>query len=132
MLTFHLDQLQYMASLLAIAAIACAKVSTSLLIKKINDYGRVRLANRAVQGLILASFISGFLSTAFQCPLPKPWNAANPSQCPSIAPIYLYGGIMSIITDVQLCVLAIAMVWDIKMDLKNRFVVIALFCSRIL
>lgn len=39
---------------------------------------------------------------------------------------------MSIITDLQLCLLAVAMVWDIKMDLKNRSIVIVLFCARVL
>jgi hypothetical protein len=39
---------------------------------------------------------------------------------------------MSIITDVQLFVLAAAMVWDLKMDLKNRYIVIVLFSSRVL
>ncbi|KUI70580.1 hypothetical protein VM1G_05712 [Cytospora mali] len=125
-------KLQYAASLLAIATVTCTKISMSLLIKRINDYGRVRLANRAILGITLLSFISGVVATAFQCPLPQPWTATNPSTCPGIVPIYLYSGIMSVITDVELCVLAVAMVWDIKMDLKKRYIVIALFSPRIL
>lgn len=104
----------------------------SLLIRRVNNYGRVRLANRVMLGLISASFVSVFLAAAFQCPLPQPWNAATPSACPGAVPVYLYGGIMSIVTDVQLCVLAVAMVWDMKMDLKNRYIVIVLFSSRVL
>ncbi|KUI55795.1 hypothetical protein VP1G_10776 [Cytospora mali] len=99
----NVRKLQYAASLLAIATVTCTKISMSLLIKKINDYGRVRLANRAILGITLLSFVSGVVATALQCPLPQPWIATNPSTCPGIVPIYLYSGIMSVITDVELC-----------------------------
>lgn len=129
---FVLHQFQYAASLLAVATITCTKISMSLLIKRVNNYGRVRLANRIILGITLASFVSVIFATAFQCPLPRPWSAVSRSVCPDVVSIYLYGGIMSIITDVQLCVLAAAMVWDMKMDLKNRYIVIVLFSSRVL
>lgn len=128
----NIQKFQYAASLLAVATITCTKVSMSLLIKRVNNYGRVRLANRIILGITLASFVSVTFATAFQCPLPRPWSAVSRSVCPDVVSIYLYGGIMSIITDIQLCALAAAMVWDMKMDLKNRYIVIVLFSSRVL
>lgn len=104
----------------------------SLLIRRINNHGRVRLANKAILGLVLASFVSTFIASAFQCPLPHPWTATSPSVCPGAVPIYLYSGIMSIIIDIQLCILAVAMVWDMNMSRKNRYIVTALFASRVL
>lgn len=104
----------------------------SLLIKRINDHGRVRLANRVILGVTLAYFVSTFLASAFQCPLPRPWNATTASACPGAVSVYLYGGIMSIITDVQLCALAVAMVCDMRMNLKNKYIFIVFFASRVL
>jgi hypothetical protein len=112
--------------------LTCTKTSICLLIRQINDHGTFRTATRAVLGVILATSFSGLLATAFRCALPVPWQATSPSACPGAAPIYLYNGIVSIITDVQLCVLSVAMVWNIKSNAKKKATVMLLFNSRIL
>lgn len=103
-----------------------------MLIRDINNYGFIRTANRLVLAIIAASSMSGLIATALQCPLPAPWRTESPGACPNAGPIYLYDGIMNIITDLQLCALSVAMVWDVKTSVKNRALVIALFSCRIL
>lgn len=86
----------------------------------------MRLATYGFMGVVTISFVSGLSATAFQCPLPAPWRATNPSVCPGTKSIYLFNGVMNIVTDVQLCGLAIAMVWDVKTDVKKKSTVIGL------
>lgn len=125
-------KLLYSASLLGIVSLACTKTSICLLIQQINNYGRLRTATRLVLGTILGTSFSGIIATAFRCALPMPWQAGSPAACPGAAPIYLYNGIVSIVTDVQLCALSVAMVWHIKSDAKKKATVICLFNSRVL
>lgn len=127
-----IEKLLYAASLLAVASLACTKTSICLLISQINNYGRLRTATRLVIGIVLGSVLSSALGTAFRCSLPVPWQAASPSACPGARPVYLYNGIVSIITDVQICALSVAMVWNIKSDVKKKATVICLFNSRLL
>lgn len=90
------------------------------------------MATRLVLGIILATSISGIIATAFRCTLPSPWRAESPSACPAATPVYLFNGICNIITDTQLCALSVAMVWNIKSDVKKKATVIFLFTSRVL
>lgn len=111
-------------------AITATKVSLSLLIRLIHNYGRVRLANQVSLGIIVLCFVSELFSTIFQCPLPEPWGAAIPSSCSAI--IYIYSAAVNIMTDLQICALAVAMVWEIQSEFKTKCIVIALFSFRVL
>lgn len=125
-------ELQYAASLLAIAVTACTKISMCLLIKKINDHGKLHYALNAFLALISIFFFSEILATTFQCPFPTPWLATSFEECPRIESVYAYVNISSIITDVFLCILAIAMVWEVQTARKPKAVIIALFTFRIM
>lgn len=113
-------------------AVTATKVSLSLLIRLIHNYGRVRRANQISMGFIILCFISELFSTIFQCPLPEPWGAVSGSECHAIGPIYTYNAAVNITTDLQIYILAVAMVWDIQSDFKTKCVVIALFSFRVL
>lgn len=125
-------QLLYAASILSVVSVTATKVSLSLLIRLIHNYGRVRLANQISMGIIILCFVSEVFSTVFQCPLPQPWGAASSSNCPAIGPIYTYNTAVNIMTDLQIYVLAVAMVWNIQSDFKTKCVVITLFSFRVL
>lgn len=125
-------QLQYAASILSVVSVTATKVSLSLLIRLIHNYGRVRLANQILMGIVMICFISELFSTIFQCPLPQPWGSVYSSNCPAIAPIHTYNAVVNIITDLQIYLLAVAMVWNIQSDVKTKCLVIALFSFRIL
>lgn len=98
-----------------------------LLIMAINDYGRVALATKCLLVLIALYSLTGLTATAFQCPLPSPWLAENSSLCPGIGPIYFYNGALNVITDVLVCVIGVAMLWNVQASRKTKFLVIALF-----
>lgn len=83
-------------------------------------------------GIVLVFSGSGLLATAFRCALPTPWRAVSYAVCPSARSIYLYNGITDVITDALLCLLAVAMVWNVKTDKKRKATVVALFTCRIL
>ncbi|KAI7780557.1 hypothetical protein LA080_015958 [Diaporthe eres] len=93
--------LQYAASILSVVSVTATRVSLSLLIRLIHNYGR-------------------------------PWGALSSSDCPAIGPIHIYNAAVNIMTDLQIYVLAVAMVWNIQSDFKTKCVVIALFSFRVL
>ncbi|OHF02274.1 hypothetical protein CORC01_02554 [Colletotrichum orchidophilum] len=97
--TFH--QLFYTSSLLAIATAASTKVSLCLLIHSIDNHGRLNLANKLLFGTIVAWGVSGIFAVAFQCSLPQPWRAITAEKCPSRERVFLYNGVMDIVTDVS-------------------------------
>lgn len=110
---------------------ALTKISICLLIKRINNYGHIQLATATASSVILATTLLGFVATMFRCGLPTPWRALNPSACPGARPISLYDGVTNVVSDILLCALAVAMVWDVKTHAKNKAVVISLFATRL-
>ncbi|ELQ33946.1 hypothetical protein OOU_Y34scaffold00838g5 [Pyricularia oryzae Y34] len=109
-----MSQIIYTTSALGISAVFCAKLYMCILIKRINDYGYMFVATRALAGLVVTAFVSGFLCAIFQCALPEPWVAESKSQCVAAARIYLYNGVMNLPQG------------------KNKGLIIALFGFRIL
>lgn len=99
--------------------------------RQINNHGRVRTGTQVLIGVVTVTSGTGLLGTAFRCTLPTPWRAASDRICPSAEALYLYNGIVNMATDLLLCMLAVAMVWDVKTDNKNKFTVVALFACRI-
>lgn len=110
----------------------CTKISLCLLIRQIDGSGKLNLANMVLGGVIVAWAISGFFATIFQCPLPEPWLATSLEQCPNRGPIFVYNGVMNILTDLALCLLPVAMMWHVQTTLKRKAVVSALFGTRIM
>lgn len=82
--------------------------------------------------IIILCFISELFSTVFQCSLPRPWGAVFAPDCPAIGPIYIFDAAVNIVTDLQIYILAVAMVWNIQSNFKTKCVVIALFSFRVL
>lgn len=129
---FLATQLQYAAAMLALLAVTSTKIALCLLIEHINNYGRVKTAIRMFMCFLILESVIGLLAHAFRCSLPTPWRASSPLACAAAQHIYLYNGVMDIITDVMLFILSIAMIWDVKTNTKRKSIVIALFATRIL
>ncbi|KAG5796417.1 hypothetical protein H9Q69_004548 [Fusarium xylarioides] len=83
-------------------------------------------------GVVIAWAISGVFATAFQCLMPEPWLAENKAQCLNQGPIFLYNGIMIILTDVALCILPVAMMWEVQTSIRRKIIVMALFGTRLI
>lgn len=124
-------QLFYVSSILALAVAAGTKISLCLLIHSINNHGRLNIATKVLFGVIVAWAISGIFAVAFQCSIPRPWAALSLEECPNREAIFLYNGIMDILTDVALCVLPVAMMWKVQTSVHRKLLVTALFGTRI-
>lgn len=75
--------------------------------------------------------ITGFFAMAFQCDLPSPWRVSDHG-CASIRGIYLYNGLMNILTDLVICILPMAMMWNVQTNTAKKVQVCALFGARVL
>ncbi|RFN55663.1 hypothetical protein FIE12Z_60 [Fusarium flagelliforme] len=128
----HFSKLMYASRMLGILVHATTKDSLGLLIRQIDKQGGLNLANMILGGIITAWAISGIFATAFQCPMPQPWLADNKQQCPNQGPIFLYNGIMIILTDIALCILPIAIMWEVQTSVRRKIIVMALFGTRLI
>ncbi|KAH6869529.1 hypothetical protein B0T10DRAFT_501482 [Thelonectria olida] len=126
------SKLIYAARILSLFVAGCTKISLCLLIRQIDNQGRLNMANLALGGIVLVWVATGFFATIFQCPLPSPWVANSNDECPNYGPIFLYNGIMDILTDLALCVLPVAMMWHVQTTLRRKIIVMSLFGTRII
>lgn len=82
--------------------------------------------------IIVAWAVSGILAVAFACGLPDPWRTDDKGICYSRKKINIYNGVMNILTDLAICVLPVAMMWNVQTSITRKAQVCALFGSRIL
>lgn len=122
----------YASRIFGILVHATTKVSLGLLIRQIDRQGGLNTANMILGGVVIAWAISGVFATAFQCPMPEPWLAENTTQCPNQGPIFLYNSIMIILTDIALCILPVAMMWEVQTSIRRKIIVMALFGTRLI
>ncbi|KAH7120360.1 hypothetical protein B0J13DRAFT_649137 [Dactylonectria estremocensis] len=125
-------KLMYASRILAPFISGAAKISLCLLIRQIDNQGKLNTANIALGGLVLVWVVTGFFSIVFQCPLPTPWLAESYAQCTNYGPIYVYNGIMDILTDLALCILPVAMMWHVQTTPRRKAIVMGLFGTRII
>ena len=74
------SQLNYTGQILAVAILACAKVSVCLLIESIKPQRYVLLAGRALMGVIGLWAIASMIALGLQCDRPRPWKF-TPGKC---------------------------------------------------
>ncbi|KAF4997503.1 hypothetical protein FGRMN_3867 [Fusarium graminum] len=126
------SQLMYASRILGILVHATTKLSLGLLIRQIDKQGGLNVANMILGGLVITWAISGIFTTAFQCTSPQPWLAGNFQKCPNQGPIFVYNGTMVILTDVALCILPVAMMWEVQTSIRRKIIVMALFGTRLI
>ncbi|KAM0345092.1 hypothetical protein ACHAPU_006978 [Fusarium lateritium] len=126
------SKLMYASRILGILVHATTKLSLGLLIRQIDKQGGLNIANMVLGGLVITWAISGIFTTAFQCPSPQPWLAGNFQKCPNQGPIFVYNGIMIILTDIALCILPVAMMWAVQTSIRRKIIVMALFGTRLI
>lgn len=121
--------MQYISALFGVITLAGAKCALNLVIMAVNDLGLMYYASRTHITLILLVAVSSLVASVFRCPLPTPWLPRL--SCPAAAAIVKYSIWSNIVTDVDLCMLSVAMVWILK-DRWTKILVVALFTTRIL
>ncbi|KAI1823339.1 hypothetical protein F4861DRAFT_335501 [Xylaria intraflava] len=124
-------KIEYAGELLFIVSLGCAKLSvcTGLYTFSIDQTHRVVNATLIVATILW--MLSSFLGIAFQCGSHTPWDTDG-ATCVNLHALFSYVDIVSIITDVALVIVPIAIISPLQMTLRTRIIVMALFGSRIL
>ena len=123
-------QAYYASNMLTVGALAGAKASITLLIVSIRPYRPVRLACYGFLGVVGAWTVAGVVALAFQCDLPKPW-VLGPQTCIDQYALQLGLGVVNIITDLAIIVLAFSMMWTVQVSTSRKSTVVALFGLRV-
>lgn len=120
----------YATRVLALPTLALAKTSTSLLITGIRPPRPIQIAGYIILGITNIWALGATLALIFQCSLPDVW--AYKSQCINQWALYLSNVIWNVTTDLALILLPIVLMHNVQVSSEKRWVVNALFGSRII
>ncbi|PVH99995.1 hypothetical protein DM02DRAFT_655868 [Periconia macrospinosa] len=123
-------QLHYTSQLLAIIALACAKLSIVLLFRRIFPATLVPLTLKIFIPIIAFYTSICMLLVGFQCQLPSPW-ILDPKTCSTHGRVHYATISLNIATDLLLAVWILPAIWALQMKDNIKFLVMALFGSRI-
>ncbi|KAK5382381.1 hypothetical protein LTR20_005984 [Exophiala xenobiotica] len=104
--------------------------SLTFLVIAINPTRRLLISCYSILGFLAAWTLSSMFALAFQCNLPRPWDYSNNTCVDRFA---LNVGIYSfnILGDVLIVIVPFAMMQKVQVSASRRFVVSALFSSRL-
>ncbi|KAK8123101.1 hypothetical protein PG984_011771 [Apiospora sp. TS-2023a] len=141
------DKLTFAADLLSLFVLACAKISVCLLISVITNQGYPWHHKRPVHGInqnhlfnanrllflvIIFCTIAGVVGLGVQNAMVHP--AANQPLTLGTSSwggaMYLFNGVVNIVTDLFLCLLPIAMMWKVQTCMTKKMQVVLLFGVR--
>ncbi|KAF2671581.1 hypothetical protein BT63DRAFT_452085 [Microthyrium microscopicum] len=123
----HINDFEYAASFAEIVAMVFAKGAFMLLSDRIVP--RDPKIKMFTFGAIGAWGIFSLFVIAFQCPLPEPW-VFQPAQCPTHGNLFYAIISFNALTDVLLASMIIPVVWDLRMEIRDRTLVAILFGLR--
>ncbi|KAK5713946.1 hypothetical protein LTR15_010852 [Elasticomyces elasticus] len=123
----------YAANILTIIVLAAAKMSVTLLIVSIQPIGPVLLSCYAYLAVVGVWCVAGVFALAFQCNLPKPWTLGSDSMeiCVDQFAIQLGLGVVSLVTDLAVILLAFLMIQGVQTNFQRKLAVVTLFGTRI-
>ncbi|UNI13773.1 hypothetical protein JDV02_000483 [Purpureocillium takamizusanense] len=127
-------KLYYAAGLLYIVAICGSKSAMFLLMARLTrqsqhislvvSYGATCFT---VVWMVVSLFVVGF-----QCGLPNPWDMVSHEGCRSTFTRWAVVEIFSILIEVMISAMAVALVWDLKMAVKVKVAVVGAFSAQLL
>jgi hypothetical protein len=120
----------YAANILLVGALAASQASLTFLVIAINPTRRLLISCYSILGFLAAWTLSSMFALAFQCHLPRSWDYGNNTCVDRFA---LNVGIYSfnILGDVLIVIVPFAMMQKVQVSSSRRFVVNALFSSRL-
>jgi len=124
-------QFFYAAQILLIASLGFTKAAVTHFIAVLSVEKSVILMCRGLLAVIATWAVSGIVALAFQCDVPSPW-LSRPGQCLNQQALYIFLGVVNIITDLAVITLSIALMWNVQTALRTRWQVIVLFAIRIM
>ncbi|KAK5462700.1 hypothetical protein LTS15_002412 [Exophiala xenobiotica] len=124
------EKAMYAANILLVGALAASQASLTFLVIAINPTRRLLISCYSILGFLAAWTLSSMFALAFQCNLPRPWDYGNNNCVDRFA---LNVGIYSfnILGDVLIVIVPFAMMQKVQVSSSRRFVVSALFSSRL-
>jgi hypothetical protein len=133
LLTFSLQAL-YAASILALAILSTAKASVALLLVAIQPPKPVVIGSYVFVGAILAWCFGGSIAIAFQCHPPSTafFGTSSDEICLDRYTLQLSLGVMDILADVAVVVLAYFTMRGVQITVRRRTSIVALFGLRLL
>jgi hypothetical protein len=90
----------------------------------------VVLSCYAFLGVVAVWMIAGIFSLAFQCEVPQPW-VLGPDTCVDQFALRIGLGVVNMVTDVAVVVLAFFMMYSVQTTASKKYSVVALFGLRI-
>ncbi|KIW90904.1 uncharacterized protein Z519_08687 [Cladophialophora bantiana CBS 173.52] len=121
----------YAAQILFVVACAFAKASAVSFILAIAPQMRLQQSSYALLGVVSCWAVSAVLALAFQCQLSHPWLFEE-GKCIDQEALFLFIGIVNILTDLALVAIPSAMMWWVQTNTGRKWQVVALFASRII
>ncbi len=120
----------YAANILLVGALAASQASLTFLVIAINPTRKLLISCYSILGFLGAWTLASIPALAFQCNLPRPWNYGS-NKC--VDRFALNVGIYSfnILGDVLIVIVPFAMMQKVQVSSSKRFVVTALFASRL-
>ncbi|ETN36845.1 uncharacterized protein HMPREF1541_07832 [Cyphellophora europaea CBS 101466] len=122
-------QTLWVSQVLYATALSLVKISIIASFHRIFPTKPLRWTMYSLGGLILAVWIVNIFTTLFQCsPIYAAWDfQAIKPKCLPIMKVYYFSTAFSILTDVLLCVLPLPFLWKLKLPLREKYIVSALF-----
>ncbi|KAJ6446908.1 C2H2 type zinc finger containing protein [Purpureocillium lavendulum] len=124
----------YAAGLLYIVAICGSKCAMFLLIARLTRQSQhlsLVISHGATCFTAVWALASLFIM-AFQCSLPDPWNTARHGGCSSLFTRWAVVETLSILIEVSISAMAIALVWNLIMAFKVKVAVVCAFSAQLL
>ncbi|KAF2200584.1 hypothetical protein GQ43DRAFT_373488 [Delitschia confertaspora ATCC 74209] len=82
---------------------------------------------------ILIFYMATTFVKIFMCnPIPRAWDKAIPGHCGKFPVLLLYTGVFNIISDILLVVIPLRTIWALKMSVKRKMAVCAVFAIGII
>lgn len=122
-------QTLWVSQVLYSTALSLVKISIIASFHRIFPTRAIRWTMYALGGAIIAVWLINILTTIFQCsPISAAWNfQAIAPKCLPIMDVYYFSTAFSILTDVLLCAIPLPLFWKLKLPIREKYIVSALF-----
>jgi hypothetical protein len=109
----------------------CVKLSILLLYLRLSPYQLFRIAVWVVVVATVTYSVLGSFEFVFNCqPIAKNWDITiTDGKCINVAKILMTHGSLNIVTDIAMLVLPITLVRKLKMSMKQKVALAALFMT---
>jgi hypothetical protein len=120
----------WVSQVLYTTALALTKASIIASFHRLFPTRPIRVTMLSLSALITAVWLINILTTIFQCsPIRAAWDITivPPPKCLPIVKVYYFSTAFSILTDILLVVIPLPFFWTLKLPLREKWIVSALF-----